>query len=566
MQQQPQDELPTLLFEGVPKKKGVRRVPVFAWYILGVYVVVLVTAWILTRVFGTYAVERYFSLKAFMFFPCLALMAFIWWCGRDLVETLGRGPMLPDTVTAIVCFAQFATYIAGVVWLLWANDVNLTTLSAPKDNVALMVNMGVAMAVGAFGLQYLATYLRQGAAPTVGETLGWMRKADNTTEPGVMRFGVFCVCALLLYFWNPGGVMTRFKGTAVFVTIVAGVCMLGLAAPLLGSGNEGGPLSSAALAKAGTPLGRATAMRGAYVVCALIVSALLLAWCIQATGIADAGAESHAGFVAIDIIVLLVMLGLLANLVKSHAKDNFPGLRLLADIVAFIPCLLLSTLGSLGAAVFGTAAAAPDGANDRTAILVAILVCAAYFGASWLYPRAADAVERQGGVMLIADPRTLSQPTSVPLPDAALQAREYRYSLSFWFQIIEPIPATDKSYHVFDMAAGFPALHYFPSDNQLVFTCRSSASSASSSSPSTLYRTEARLQKWTHVVISYYGGTLDLFVDNRLVNSSSAVAKMNYDPIAFGDLSLHGHINRCVYFNQPISIATINTLHQLGPT
>jgi hypothetical protein len=66
--------------------------------------------------------------------------------------------------------------------------------------------------------------------------------------------------------------------------------------------------------------------------------------------------------------------------------------------------------------------------------------------------------------------------------------------------------------------------------------------------------TDLKLQKWNHFIINYDGGTLDVFLNDKLISSSSSIAPyMTLDAVSVGDKNgIHGAIKDVVYFRKPV--------------
>jgi hypothetical protein len=71
-----------------------------------------------------------------------------------------------------------------------------------------------------------------------------------------------------------------------------------------------------------------------------------------------------------------------------------------------------------------------------------------------------------------------------------------------------------------------------------------------------VYKTkDVPYQKWTNFIINYQGGTLDIFMDNKLVSSTpNIVPYMTFDNITIGkNNGIRGSIKDVVYFNDVLT-------------
>ena len=74
------------------------------------------------------------------------------------------------------------------------------------------------------------------------------------------------------------------------------------------------------------------------------------------------------------------------------------------------------------------------------------------------------------------------------------------------------------------------------------------------------------LQKWNNIVMNYQGGTLDIFYNGKLVNSSSDVIQFidNTDVLSIGDTdNINGQISNLIYFTNTLSLIQISELYNL---
>jgi hypothetical protein len=65
---------------------------------------------------------------------------------------------------------------------------------------------------------------------------------------------------------------------------------------------------------------------------------------------------------------------------------------------------------------------------------------------------------------------------------------------------------------------------------------------------------DMRLQRWNKFLINYDGGTLDVFLNDKLISSSSSIAPyMTLDLVSVGqNHGINGGIRDVVYFRNPV--------------
>jgi hypothetical protein len=79
------------------------------------------------------------------------------------------------------------------------------------------------------------------------------------------------------------------------------------------------------------------------------------------------------------------------------------------------------------------------------------------------------------------------------------------------------------------------------------------------------------LQKWNNIIVQFNGGTLDIFLNGELVNSSiEVIPYMKLDALTIGsNEGINGGICNVVYYKNPLAITNIyhiyNTLKDKTP-
>jgi hypothetical protein len=79
-----------------------------------------------------------------------------------------------------------------------------------------------------------------------------------------------------------------------------------------------------------------------------------------------------------------------------------------------------------------------------------------------------------------------------------------------------------------------------------------------------IYKTDKfLLQKWNNIIVNYDGGTLDIFINNKLVVSQgSVVPYMSYDQITSGSSNgIQGGICNVKYFSRVLNFNEIKQIY-----
>ena len=106
-----------------------------------------------------------------------------------------------------------------------------------------------------------------------------------------------------------------------------------------------------------------------------------------------------------------------------------------------------------------------------------------------------------------------------------------------------------------------PEILYRGSTNELKIVMQKDVMNGKTS---TIYKTkDLPLQKWNHFVINYDAGTLDVFINNKLVISQKNVSpRIEYEDIEIGsENGVHGGICNVNYFDKVLSSRDISFLY-----
>lgn len=129
----------------------------------------------------------------------------------------------------------------------------------------------------------------------------------------------------------------------------------------------------------------------------------------------------------------------------------------------------------------------------------------------------------------------------------------YKYAISFWINIDPQPPATNPSYTENSNLisyGGKPAILYNGLTNEIIVMAKTGKEDKI-----VFKTTDIPYQKWANFIINYQGGTLDVFMDNKLVSSTpNIVPYMSYDNITIGkNNGINAYIKDVVYFNHALT-------------
>jgi len=265
----------------------------------------------------------------------------------------------------------------------------------------------------------------------------------------------------------------------------------------------------------------------------------------------------------------------------------------------YIPCLLVNLIEFItieGLRFYYS--------TSRTLMIIMgleVVLIATYFlypiVKSWLYTH----YYASNGKQLINYPAPTNQEYSVAsyaqlngLNDKGNDNYAYNYCISFWFYIDSMPPSINASYSKFTSLlsyGGKPNVLFNPSLNTLMITvdqdsvkqlnAQIAEDVANNKDPyhkvreptfidvddngnRIVYKNEqVLLQKWNNVIINYSGGTLDIFYNGKLAQSSvEVVPYITLDTLTVGtDNGISGGIANLYYYTMPLRIDQITNLY-----
>jgi hypothetical protein len=154
----------------------------------------------------------------------------------------------------------------------------------------------------------------------------------------------------------------------------------------------------------------------------------------------------------------------------------------------------------------------------------------------------------------------------------------YNYGLSLWVYILPQGSEYGVGYSndtkVFDYA-GKPTILFNPDKNLFKIMVQTDISNTQVKDETReyteptpvdtlVYKTyDFPMQKWNNIFINYFGSTLDIFINNKLVTSvNNVIPYMSIDSITAGQQQgISGSVSAITYFSQPVSKAKMTLLY-----
>ena len=143
------------------------------------------------------------------------------------------------------------------------------------------------------------------------------------------------------------------------------------------------------------------------------------------------------------------------------------------------------------------------------------------------------------------------------------EMQNYHYSISGWIYINSFPPNTNRSYTKDTSILNIgnkPNIQFNVERNELIIRMKET-----SEKDRIILRKKDLLkyQKWNHIVVVYNGGTLDVFINNKLVSTEGGIIPLKqYDIVSYGsDNGIYGGICNVKYFNEKLTRSEINMLY-----
>lgn len=147
----------------------------------------------------------------------------------------------------------------------------------------------------------------------------------------------------------------------------------------------------------------------------------------------------------------------------------------------------------------------------------------------------------------------------------------YNYSVSCWFFIHSQAPNTSEAYNRFSKILDFngePIIGYNARNNKLIIkTSKVKIDSAKIENEEVVIHKEEKfkLQKWHNIVVNYVGGTVDIFLNGKLVSNMERIVPFKrLERLKVGeDSGISGGIANVVYYASYLSKSKIKGNYNL---
>jgi len=429
-------------------------------------------------------------------------------------------------------------------------------------------------------------------------------------------FLMYVLIMAILYFYDPGNIMTKYVGVSTFVTVAVGLLIFIMI--LVYHYLFTHPSKSGQAGSAPTFLGNLSTV--AYVLGAFSISGFLIYSLLSWIGAfkQNSYTSDSIGSTLLNYVMLIGMLGIIWKLANSggYLAKN-PVFRLILNTILYIPCLVVNVFDYLTGQYYQTKQ------TEMMLLLLGLGLFASFFLIKfYLYPRVSTKYYGQGGKSWVNDPIPTEKQTSVATyqqlnenapvntnissNDSDLQNSSekynYQYAMSFWFYLDSFPPSASSENNKTSNLLCYgenPCVKYDGITNTIFITVKNDGDSRIALRKQRQHRKEGftisdiknkieevktmavsndldsmgnriiykhsnvLLQKWNNIIMNYKGGTLDVFYNGELVKSAiEVVPYMKFDMLTVGSNNgISGNVANLVYFDTPIDYLQVHTLY-----
>lgn len=282
----------------------------------------------------------------------------------------------------------------------------------------------------------------------------------------------------------------------------------------------------------------------------------------------------------VNILNLLILSGAVALFIGMFIRstsvtsnpDTKPNLFIdfIKSVISYLPCLFIKFAHYLNTE-FGLLKS-----DHSTLILIGIeiVLISLRFLIPFMYKLFQKQIMSQGNI-LIKTPVSLHNPINLGIFESAQERKDgdlsektfmnYNYALSFWIWIIPQAPSISTAYSKpTDLVNINDLIKVIFNKNKIEFWASTTQANELNEHMLKLYTLKNfEYQRWNNFIINYYGGTLDIFVNNKLVSSTPNITPLNniQNAIAGQTDGVYGGIKNVVYYKKTLTKQEINLIN-----
>ena len=304
-------------------------------------------------------------------------------------------------------------------------------------------------------------------------------------------FLMYVLIMAILYFYDPGNIMTKYVGVSTFLTVAVGLLIFIMI--LVYHYLFTHPSKSGQSGSVPSFLGNLSTV--AYVLGAFSISGFLIYSLLSWIGAfkQNSYTSDSIGSTILNYVMLIGMLGIIWKLVNAggYLTKN-PVFRLILNTILYIPCLVVNVFDYL------TGQYKQTKQTEMMLLLLGLGLFASFFLIKFiLYPRVSTKYYGQGGKSWVNDPIPTEKQTSVATyqqlnenapvnsnigdTDSDLQNSSekynYQYAMSFWFYLDSfPQSASNKTTNILCYGEN-PCVKYDAVTNTILITVKNDGDS-----------------------------------------------------------------------------------------
>ena len=254
---------------------------------------------------------------------------------------------------------------------------------------------------------------------------------------------------------------------------------------------------------------------------------------------------------------------LIMKFINKISPGEYSFLNLLFKVILYIPCLIIDGINWVKNEY--------NISTNSNWILLGIEIVVILLYLFW--NKLVGAIAVQDGKLLTKNPPVLNLNKKTNLGTYEFlnetdnkKGYTYNYAISGWFNIKNMPPNTSKAYIKWTNVLNYgnkPAIQYKANENKLRVMMQTSSSSEENDLNKITIIEDIPLQKWNHIVINNNNGTLDTFLNNKLVSSvDGEIPYIDNESVIIGeDNGIYGSVINVLYYDKPLSIQKIDTLY-----
>lgn len=270
--------------------------------------------------------------------------------------------------------------------------------------------------------------------------------------------------------------------------------------------------------------------------------------------------------IILNILILISILSFFYKVFESIiGSDNVNDIVLLiVNVIFYIPCLFIDLIEYLNKLNKNTTP------TEWNILYISIILILVRIGIPFLYSLYNKHVKYRHGRLIEKGPIYLNESKNLGIlqdyKNDEISKFNYNFALSFWVWINPQPSSTSDAYNKRTILFNYgDILEINYNKNKIeIFAATTKDSITNPNKLIKVYENnDIKYQRWNNFIINYFGGTLDIFLNNKLI-----VSKINITPILFpntiiagSDNGINGGIKNIVYYNKTLTTNEISSIY-----